>query len=68
MDKMEITILEDGTIKVETGRISGANHMSAETFLAQTIKEAGGVHERKSRPGAHHHHHEHGHGHDHHHH
>lgn len=39
---MQITILEDGTIKVETDRISQANHMTAEAFL-RNIAQAGGA-------------------------
>ena len=41
-DQVEITILEDGTIKVESGRISAANHMNAETFLREMSRLAGG--------------------------
>jgi hypothetical protein len=41
-DKILITILEDGTIKTETDRISAANHQSAATFLAEMARLAGG--------------------------
>lgn len=41
-DQMNITILEDGTIKVETDKISGANHLNAESFLREMSKLAGG--------------------------
>jgi hypothetical protein len=41
-DKIEITMLSQGVIKVNVpGRISAANHMSAETFL-RLIHEAHG--------------------------
>lgn len=52
MDTIKITILEDGTIRTETDTISAPNHKSAETFMAQTEKLAGGkvttVDKRKS--------------------
>lgn len=32
-DNIKITILEDGTLSIETDSISGANHMSADEFL-----------------------------------
>lgn len=32
-DNMQIEVLDDGTIKVTTGPISGANHANAEAFL-----------------------------------
>ena len=41
-DTMKITILEDGTIKVETDAISQANHMTAEAFM-RNIATAGGT-------------------------
>ncbi len=50
-DKMMITILDDGTIKIETDGISGANHMNAENFLRDIGQLAGGVVERKQKKG-----------------
>lgn len=41
-DQVAITILEDGTIKMETDKISGPNHLSAENFLREVSKLAGG--------------------------
>lgn len=41
-DQIQVTILEDGTIKVETGKVSGQNHMNAESFLREMSKLAGG--------------------------
>lgn len=32
-DKLEIKILDTGTVRVSSGKISAANHVSAETFL-----------------------------------
>lgn len=51
MDSMNITILEDGTIKVETDKISQANHMTAEAFLRNMALACGGKQERKHRQG-----------------
>ena len=44
-DRLEIEILEDGTISVHTGRISAMHHTSAEEFLDLVEKLAGGVRE-----------------------
>jgi hypothetical protein len=56
-DSMKITVLEDGTIKTETDKISAANHQSAEAFLSDVTKLSGGEMERQRKAGAHHHHH-----------
>ena len=40
---IEITILADGTIRCETGKISAAAHMNAETFLREMSRLAGGT-------------------------
>lgn len=42
MDTITITILEDGTIKTETDKVSMPNHGSAEAFLRETFQMAGG--------------------------
>lgn len=66
-DTMRITILEDGTIRTETDRISAPAHQSAEAFLTGVAKLTGGETTRRSKHGhQHHHHHDHaeaGHGH-----
>ena len=41
-DKIEIEILEDGTIKITTDNISPANHLSADQFLREIERLAGG--------------------------
>lgn len=51
MDKIKISILDDGTIKVETDKISMPNHMNAEAFLRQMAELAGGEVERKHKHG-----------------
>lgn len=42
MDIMDITIEEDGTIKVMTEGVSSANHTSADDLLALLEEELGG--------------------------
>lgn len=57
-DQLKITVLEDGTIKVETDEVGQANHLSADKFLEAMSRLAGGDTEtiRKGRTHAHHHH------------
>lgn len=50
-DKIEITILEDGTIRAETDAISPLNHATAEAFMRELATAAGGKQERKHRQG-----------------
>jgi len=59
-DEMRITVLEDGSLKIEVDRISAPNHLSAESFLHDTIKLCGGPHKQTRKQG--HAHHGHGHG------
>lgn len=42
VDKMEVEILEDGEIRIETEGISGVNHCSADEFLKEVEELAGG--------------------------
>ena len=51
MDSMTITILEDGTIKVETDKISQHNHMTAEAFMRNMASAAGARQTRKHKHG-----------------
>ena len=51
MDSMQLTILDDGTIKVETDSISQANHMTAEAFMRNMASACGGRQERKHKQG-----------------
>lgn len=61
MDNINITILDDGTIKTETDKISGPNHSNAENFLSNMAKLAGGeVQRRRKGAGEHTHTHQHG--------
>lgn len=51
MDSMTIEILPDGTIKVDSGRISQQNHMTAEAFLRFMATATGGRQDRKHKHG-----------------
>lgn len=59
MDELIITILEDGTIRTETSSFSPANHQSAEEFLGEMARLAGGATQRTKRPHTHTHTHNH---------
>lgn len=52
MDAMNIEILEDGTIKVETDKVSAPNHSTAEAFMRHMNQAAGGTQTRKHKHGA----------------
>ena len=51
MDTMNVTILPDGSLKIETDRISQANHMTAEAFMRNVASAAGGKQQRKHKQG-----------------
>lgn len=62
-DTIKIEVLEDGTIKTTTDKVSMPNHANAEAFLREVARLAGGKTERKARHGhigGHVHEHEHG--------
>ena len=42
-DKIKISVLADGTIKLETDKVSMPNHASAEQFVRETARLAGGT-------------------------
>lgn len=51
-DRIKITVLDDGQIKIETPGISGVNHFSADELLGEIEKLAGGAREtEKTRKG-----------------
>jgi len=58
-DQLEIEIMEDGTIKTTTGRISAANHKNADEFMAMMARMTGGKTESQKKaqatPTQHHH-------------
>lgn len=49
-DTLEIEILEDGTIKTQTDHFSAAHHQSAEEFLQEITRQAGGPMQRNRNP------------------
>ena len=51
MDQMKITILEDGTIKTETDKVSAPTHSNAESFLRLVAQLCGGKTERRHKHG-----------------
>ncbi len=65
VDRIIITILEDGTIRSETDRVSGLNHESAESFLRGITRATGGDVSRVRKGTGHVHGHNHDHNHDH---
>jgi len=65
VDKLEIEILPDGTIKTTTGKVGAVNHQNAEAFLNMLARETGGVTKREKRGDHDHHDHSHSHTHDH---
>jgi hypothetical protein len=52
-DSFTIEVLEDGTLKINSGKISPQNHMSAEAFLRNVAQTAsgGGTQTRKHKAG-----------------
>lgn len=58
-DELQIEILEDGTIKTTTDHFSAAHHGSAEEFLAEVTRQAGGAMQRQKRGHRHTHTHTH---------
>ena len=61
MDKLFITIDENGTIKTTADKISGPNHSSAESFLSRLTRYLGGAVSRERKSG---HKHDHNHVHE----
>ena len=52
-DKIEIEILDDGTVRSTTNKVSPANHRTAEEFLADVARMCGGKTERTRRSHGH---------------
>ena len=57
-DKMEIEILDDGSLKISTDKISMANHTNAEGLIRELSKAQGGEVIRQKKSGAHYHEHD----------
>lgn len=51
-DEMRITVLDDGTIKIDTDKISAPNHVNAEGFIRAIFTMAGGKSKRTLKVGA----------------
>lgn len=49
MDQITVKILQDGTLKITTDKISPPNHVNAEKLLNDIAKELGGKQERVRR-------------------
>lgn len=60
-DTMNLEILEDGTISISTDKISGTNHVSADEFIEEVAKAAGGEHTVQKKKNRFAHQHAHGH-------
>lgn len=48
-DEIRITVLADGTIKMDADKISMPSHQSAEAFVREVSRLAGGTTSRKSK-------------------
>jgi hypothetical protein len=53
-DEMRLTILDDGTLKIETDEISSKHHIGAENMLGFLGELMGGKEKRVKRKDAHH--------------
>ena len=60
-DTMRIDILEDGTVKVTTDKVSDVNHLSADELLKLMDQLLGGEVTKEKSPHAHTHAHQHDH-------
>ncbi len=58
LDNIEIEILPTGDLKVTTEKVSGPNHMNAESLLKFLSEKMGGASTRSRRGHVHHHIHE----------
>jgi hypothetical protein len=57
VDKIEIEVLSDGTLKISTDKVSMPNHANAEALLREIISGMGGQVDRKRKSNHHHHNH-----------
>ena len=51
MDRIDIEVLADGTIKADTGAMSQQNHSNAEAFIRNLAQAGGAPQERKHKQG-----------------
>ena len=62
MNKFDITILEDGTVRIDTGEFKGAVQLAADKALQWIQEQMGGeVTRERLKHGHHHHNHNHDH-------
>ena len=57
-DTMQIEILEDGTIKISTDKVSMPNHVNADQFLQHVARQIGGASDRVRKGAVHVHQHD----------
>ena len=50
-DKFTVEVLADGSLKIETDKVSAANHINAEKFLSELFRVMGGDAEIKHKHG-----------------
>lgn len=50
-DNISIEILKDGSLKITTDKISGPNHVRAESLIRELIELSGGKADKKHRHG-----------------
>lgn len=62
--EIDVTILDDGTVKSETGDMSGALHQTADNFLKELARLMGGAVAETKAKHAHTHSHTHSHDHE----
>ncbi len=65
MNDIKITILDDGTARIDTDQITGPAHQAAESALLWIARELGGDVSRVKKSNSHTHHHNHEHEHEH---
>jgi hypothetical protein len=41
-DKLIVTVLDNGNLKIETDKVSNANHTNAEGFIREMVRMMGG--------------------------
>jgi hypothetical protein len=50
-DKIDIEILDDGTLKISTDKVSMPNHAGAEALIREMVKAMGGEVKRTKKSG-----------------
>ena len=63
--QIDVRILDDGTVRAETGDMGGVHHKAADDFLKVLQQLMGGNVQTDKAKHGHHHHHDHDHDHEH---